>query len=246
MAESFSYELAPNITYWLAPGIHTLGTSEYGQFQPDNGDTFIGAAGAVLSGQGVNQSAFVTTSTDVTIEYLTIENFVSPQGQMVVNHSGGADWTIKYNTIEDNAGAGVGIGTGDSVSYNCLTHNGEYGFSSFAGSHSFTLTANEISYNDTANWEVIDPGCGCSGGGKFWGSSSATVSGNYIHNNSNVGVWVDTDNSGFNISGNYISNNFAEAIIYELSYNARISNNTLIDNGWGAEDSGYLRIRIGG
>jgi hypothetical protein len=31
-----------------------------------------------------------------------------------------------------------------------------------------TLAHNEITGNDTDNWEVIQPGCGCSGGGKFW------------------------------------------------------------------------------
>jgi hypothetical protein len=45
------------------------------------------------------------------------------------------------------------------------------------------------------------------------------------------GAWVDTNNSGFDISDNYISNNYAGAIQYEISYNALISDNTLVDNG---------------
>ena len=57
-AHSASYELAPNTTYWLAPGVHTLGTDQFAQFQPDTGDSFLGAPGAVLTGQGRNISAF--------------------------------------------------------------------------------------------------------------------------------------------------------------------------------------------
>lgn len=56
------------------------------------------------------------------------------------------------------------------------------------------------------------------------------VTGNYIHNNNGVGVWVDTDNAGFLISGNYISNNRDQAIMYEISYNAQITDNTLVGN----------------
>ena len=123
----------PNTTYYLASGTHTLGSSQYGQFQPQNGDTFIGAPGAILNGEGINQSAFDGTSTGVTIEYLTVENFVAPDGQMVVNHDGGANWTVRTTRSIDNGGAGVGLGTGDVVESNCLSGNDEYGFSSFGG-----------------------------------------------------------------------------------------------------------------
>ena len=85
----------------------------------------------------------------MTIEHLTIENFIAPDGQMVVNHDGGAGWTIEYNTIANNGGAGVGIGSNDVVSHNCLAANDEYGFSSFGGASNVTLTGNEISKNDT-------------------------------------------------------------------------------------------------
>ncbi len=146
---SLSYELQSNTTYYLASGTHTLGSSQYGQFQPQNGDTFIGAPGAILNGEGINQSAFDGTSTGVTIEYLTVENFVAPDGQMVVNHDGGANWTVKYDTVINNGGAGVGLGTGDVVESNCLSGNDEYGFSSFGGASNVTLTGNEISKNDT-------------------------------------------------------------------------------------------------
>ena len=146
---TFSYELSPSKTYYLASGTHTLGSSQFSQFQPQNGDTFIGAPGAILNGEGINESAFDGTSTGVTIEHLTIENFIAPNGQMVVNHDGGAGWTIEYNTIANNGGAGVGIGSSDVVSHNCLAANDEYGFSSFGGASNVTLTGNEISKNDT-------------------------------------------------------------------------------------------------
>ncbi len=327
-AFSESYSLRPDTTYYFASGVHTLGNSIYSQLTPHNGDRFIGAPGAIIDGQSTNESAVVGSAKDVTIEFLTFVNFAAPEGQMVVNHDGGANWTIEHNTIKNNLGAGVGLGTKDIVSGNCLANNDEYGFSSFGGSSHITLANNEVADNDnrgsydesafvvsysvtndvativtrsalktavgaqlvvgngggcTASWctDVTDPAlngtwtiasipnpttltfhvttanvgvtsdrtgtvsdanveCGCSGGGKFWNTTRASVTSNWVHDNGNVGIWPDTDNSGFNFSHNYIAGNWAEGIVYETSYNAQITKNTFVDNGWGGGPSPAL------
>jgi hypothetical protein len=48
---------------------------------------------------------------------------------------------------------------------------------------------------------------------------------------------MDTDNRGFDVEKNYFSRNSAEAIIYEISYNAVIEHNTFIDNDWGSSST---------
>ena len=229
----------PDATYWFLPGTHTIGNDKLSQIIPSDNDSYVGAPGAIISGQGVNDYAFTQQARNVTIEHLTIEDFGKPganNNQGVVNHDAGSNWTIEFNTIEDDAGAGVMLGTNDVLKSNCLTENGQYGFSAYtpAGPKNITVTDNEISYNDTYNWEKKDPGCGCSGGGKLWDTDGASITGNYIHNNQNVGVWADTDNTGIDIAGNYISDNYAEGVIYEISYNGRIANNTFIHDGVGA------------
>lgn len=45
-------------TFWLKPGTHTLGADAFGQVQPKDGDTYLGAPGAVLDGRNVNHAAF--------------------------------------------------------------------------------------------------------------------------------------------------------------------------------------------
>ena len=294
-------------TYYFATGTHTLGTSGI----PDQpGDTFVGAPGAILNGDRTSTEAFQGDNTGVTVEYLTIEDFNTPMNQMVVNHNGASNWTVEFNTIENNGGGGVGLATNSVVSDNCLTNNSQYGFQSFANATNVVLTNNEIGYNDTSGlydqlsptssyavsgdvatvttvaemnnvvgtslalsgmgdlalngtWTVTSvpnattftfsvttanvgpvtspagrvedahPTCGCSGGGKLTYTTDAMITGNYIHDNGNVGIWIDTDNAGFDISDNYISNNWNNGIEYEVSYNALISDNTLIDNAWG-------------
>ena len=234
---------APGTTFWLKPGVHTFGDDQYDQVQPKNGDVFIGAPGAVIDGRWVNKYAFTGYAENVTVSYLTIQHFGQGLddngGQSVVNHDSGDNWYIHHNTIQSNAGAGVFMGNGGRVVKNCLRLNGEYGFQSFEenGARNVVLRGNEIARNNTADWEAIQPGCGCSGGGKFWNTHNARVVGNYVHHNYGTGLWADTNDVGFLFERNYISDNQDHGLFYETSYNALIRKNTFARNGWttGAE-----------
>ncbi len=250
---TFSATLPASTTYWFAPGTHTLGTGEYSQVDAGTDDTFIGGPGAVVDGQDQNDFAFAGSGNDVTIEYLTIENFTAPQSQGVVNQNLSSGWVVENSTVQDNPyGAGVMVDTNGVLNDDCLTKNGQYGFQTYSGSDSqsvsnLTITNNEISYNDTQNYDTDGTGsCGCTGGAKFWNAIGATVTGNYVHDNESVGLWMDTNNVGFNVSDNYFSHNWDVAIQYEISYNVSITNNTFVDNGWiaGPNNPGTGAIEI--
>jgi parallel beta-helix repeat protein len=222
-------------TYWFAPGTHTLGTGQYSQIAPGNNATFIGGPGAILDGQSKNQYAFTGNARGVTLEYLTITNFgaaYSNNNEGVVNHNSGTAWVIRYCTVANVEGAGVFIGDSNEVCCNCIKNNGQYGFSMYKpeGVKHIRLDSNEIAGNNTDNWEARQPGCGCTGGGKFWDVDGAEVRGNYVHDNKSVGLWADTDNRHFLFEGNYISDNDAEGIFYEISYNFLIQDNTFLRN----------------
>jgi hypothetical protein len=234
----------PNRTYWFVKGIHTLGTGEYDNIDPANGDTYIGAPGAILDGQHDNNSAFDGTSTHVTIGYLTIRNFGTwggDQQEGVVNHDSADYWDIIHTTIYANAGAGAMLGSHDTLAYDCLSHNQQYGFSAYSNYGDvvdLVLTHNEIIGNDTYNYEARYNGCGCSGGGKFWNVINAVVTDNWVVNNLSVGLWADTDNAGFEFVGNYIQNSYNIGLQYEISYNALIEDNTFVHNGVGEGSTG--------
>lgn len=219
-------------TFWFAPGTHTLGTNEFDQIIPADNSRFVGAPGAVLDGQKVNRYAFTQQARGVTIEYLTIQNFGPVGGnpnEGVVNHDGGDDWTIRFNTIRENAGAAVMLGSGSVVRYNCVTRNEQYGFNGGSVTD-VVLDHNELSYNATYDWEAKVEGCGCTGAGKFWSVTNATVTHNYVHHNYGAGLWADNNNSGFLIEDNYVADNDGEGILYETSYNAVIRNNAIVRN----------------
>lgn len=229
-------------TFWFEPGAHTLGNDLYYQINAAPGATYVGAPGAVIDGQNLNLYAFSGTAENVTIKYLTIKNFGrgnDNNNEGVVNHNSGKNWNIHHNTIINNDGAGVFVGTDNTVSYNCLKDNGQYGFSMFnppiegdSAIKNITLDHNEIAGNNTDDWERQIDGCGCTGGGKFWDVQGAKVTNNWVHGNKSTGLWADTNNIDFLFEGNYIEDNNGEGIWYEISYNATIRNNVMRRNGW--------------
>ena len=233
-ASSGSYDTA-GTTYYFASGIHTLTN----QIIPGNNSMYIGAPGAIIDGDNAETALFEQHASGVTIEYLTIENYDVNENEGVVNHDSGANWTIEYNTVEGSGGgqngtggSAVMLGNGNTMENNCLTNNAQLGFNAYSdsGNTNITVSDNEISYNGNPTQNA---GCGCDGGGKLFFTTNSSFTNNYIHNNGGVGLWGDTNNAGISMTGNYISNNYSHGIMYEISYNALIQNNTLVDNSWG-------------
>jgi hypothetical protein len=220
-------------TFWLSPGTHTLASDQFGQVIPKDGDVYLGAPGAVLDGRRINQAAFTQQAADVVIRGLTIRGFVAPLNQGVVNHDSGARWVVEGNIIEDNDGAAMMAGTGQVVRGNCLRNNGQYGinaYSSGGGLTDLVIEDNEITGNNTGDWETQVPGCGCTGGAKFWSVDGADIRNNWVHHNHGAGIWADTNNNDFVVEGNLIEDNDNEGLFYELSYNLELSGNTFRRN----------------
>jgi parallel beta-helix repeat protein len=147
---------------------------------------------------------------------------------------------------QDSEG-GYGLAGASSVviEHDCLTRDAQGGFNIFGGANSSSgnglpaiivsgdiVSGNEISQDGLG--EYPDLGCGCSGGGKFLWSHNAVFTNNYVRDNyGDAGVWFDFDNTGTQVQGNYISSNWEWGILYEASYNALITDNTITGNGWG-------------
>ncbi|MFC4001646.1 right-handed parallel beta-helix repeat-containing protein [Prauserella oleivorans] len=225
----------PGTTFWLAPGTHRLGDGQYDQVIPKDGNTYVGAPGAVVDGQRRNQFAFTQHATDVTIRHLEVRNFVPPHNQGVVNHDSGDGWVIEHNTLRDNEGAALMAGARQQVRGNCLRDNGQYALNAYQDGDSITdlvLEGNEITGNNTGDWENRIEGCGCTGGVKFWAIDGGDVRGNWIHDNRGPGLWADTNNNDLVIENNVIERNDGAAIIYETSYNAVIRGNLFRENNW--------------
>jgi len=268
-----SYLLNPDTVYYLLPGVHV------GDFQADTNDAFVGGLSGgtptVLTGNysglywAIDSNSTIGDQADVTVEYLTVEKYQSAGNSAAINPDSNTGWVIQYNTITLNApGAGVILGSGNVLKDNCLTLNGQYGFQSVVvnpwgkdsltgGAYNLTVEGNEISYNDTCDYEGLldnsaigwskhnpvppqyqNPQCGPvtpdgdQGGFKLWRTNGVTIRDNYIHNNWGPAAWADTDNANTTYTDNVITDNDEGAIIEEISYNFSISGNYMADNGW--------------
>ncbi|MET8472520.1 right-handed parallel beta-helix repeat-containing protein [Streptomyces sp. NPDC006422] len=222
-------------TFWLRPGKHRLKAARYAQVIPKKGDIYIGAPGAVLDGRKVNQYAFGGQASDVEIRHLTVERFVPPQNEGVVNHGSADRWIIENSTIQRNKGAAMMTGAHQRIRANCLRDNGQYGVNGYKDgdtARGLVVEGNEVVGNNTDDWEKKQPGCGCTGGMKFWAVDGADIRGNWIHDNRGAGLWADNNNNDFLIENNLIESNDGAALMYETSYNAIVRNNTMRNNNW--------------
>ncbi|MER5227252.1 right-handed parallel beta-helix repeat-containing protein [Streptomyces flaveus] len=225
----------PNTTFWLRPGKHRLVPEQYAQVIPKKGNTYLGAPGAVLDGGKANQYAFGGEATDVTIRYLTVQHFVPPHDEGVVNNGSNDGWVIEHATIQKNSGAGMMAGARQKIRANCLRDNGQYGINAYKDGDSIrdlVVEDNEIVGNNTDDWERKKPGCGCTGGAKFWAVNGADIRGNWVHDNRGTGLWADQNNNDFLFEDNVLEANDGAALMYETSYNAVIRNNTVRRNNW--------------
>lgn len=222
-------------TFWLRPGRHRLEPDRHAQVIPKKGNRYLGAPGAVFDGRKTNQYAFGGAARDVTIRHLTVQGFVAPHDEGVVNHDSADGWVIEHAKIQYNSGAGLMAGARQRVRASCLRGNGQYGMNAYKGTgplRDLVLDGNEIVGNNTGDWERRRKGCGCTGGVKFWAVDGADIRGNWVHDNRGVGLWADTNNNDFRIEGNVLEANDGAALIYETSYNAVIRRNTFRRNNW--------------
>ncbi|MHB9756154.1 right-handed parallel beta-helix repeat-containing protein [Streptomyces sp. BYX5S] len=220
-------------TFWLRPGTHRLEAARYAQVIPKKGNRYLGAPGAVLDGRKVNQYAFGGQAPDVVIRHLTVQRFVPPQNEGVVNHGSADGWIIEHSTIQRNAGAGMMTGARQQIRANCLRDNGQYGINGYKDgdtARDLVVEDNEIVGNNTDDWERRQPGCGCTGGMKFWAVNGADIRGNWVHDNRGAGFWADNNNNDFLIEDNLFEDNDGAALMYETSYNAIIRKNTMRHN----------------
>ncbi len=174
---------------------------------------------------------------DVSVEYLDISHDLHNTTGTIYTGTG---WTITHNDIHDGystPGLGVAIYGGDqgTIEFNCLSRMGDYGVNLFGSNSRFD-------YNEVfeSNYRP-DPGCGCSGGGKWWGTLNADISDNAFIGDSpaqGVPVWLDNGNSGTRVEGNYFYKSYGTALTSETGFDLHVTGNLFVDGGWGKGSGG--------
>ena len=173
---------ANNTTYYIQPGTYSTVYANTPGLNDWIVGEYSGGVGATINFSYTVQYGFTSQDTpgssaiNDTIEYMTMTG----TSGAIVGVGGPPDYVegspgglrAEYNTLEDSyggaGGVGIFVGSYDDIEYNCLTHNGQYGFSASCGPagnavncnanpindgvQHITLSHNEISYNDVCNW----------------------------------------------------------------------------------------------
>ena len=192
----------------------------------------VGVAGLDMAVAANTPVYYGDLSGGVTVLYLDISHDLHNTTGTIYTGSG---WTVSHNNIHDGystPGNGIAIYGGDQgvIEYNCLAKMGTYGVSIFGVNNKFRH--NEIFESNY----LRDPGCGCSGGGKWWGTVNADIVDNAFVNDSPGGgspVWLDNGNTGTLISGNYFDKSYGSAVVSETGFNLNITGNLFMNGGWG-------------
>jgi parallel beta-helix repeat protein len=190
--------------------------------------------GAVLTGldtyaAGIKGYGGSAGQHDVTVRGFTIEHFRNAwTAGTLAPVTPGWNWTIENNVVRYNNQAGVSVGNGSIVRGNNIHHNGHIGITG-GPVNGVLIESNEIAFNNTGSYDS-----GHAGGLKIFGgtvgSTNLMVRGNWVHDNTAHGLFVDTNVRNVIIETNTIENNSYTGILYETSWNAVIRNNVLRNN----------------
>jgi parallel beta-helix repeat protein len=173
---------------------------------------------------GTTPHAFSATVSNVTIKNLTIEKYAAPaETGAIVARTG---WTISNNTVAYNHGGGIQIGSNSVIESNYVHHNGQVGITGGDGSGAL-IQNNEVAYNNTVGFDFSWQ----AGGIYYANSTGVVIKGNYVHDNSGMGIHLDYQAYDWLIQGNRTQNNEFTGIDNEIGYNGTASYNISQNDG---------------
>lgn len=202
-------------------------------------------AGHTVETSVVN-NAFGGPANNITVEYLTVEEFANmyPVGAIGAAHganglSQGTNWTVNHCEVKLNHGTGVRIGYRMHILNNYIHDNGQLGVGGGLGTPAnpetestnsgILIEGNTINHNDYAHF---NPGWGA-GGTKFGATSGIILRRNVIEHNEGSGIHFDIDCQNELVDGNVlIDNSDGDGLEQEIGEGTSVfRNNLLLRNG---------------
>jgi hypothetical protein len=179
--------------------------------------------------------AFSGAASHVTIRGLVIEKYANPALHGAIHTDApsgqpGRDWVIEHNEVRDNHAAGIRADQGTQILHNNIHHNGEAGI--LAAGDGVLVQGNWIAYNNTVGYNFA------AAGGKFNGTTNLVVRNNYVHHNNGPGLKTDHDSYNTLYEYNFTSHNQTAGIAHEISFDAVIRYNTIVEDGYDPSHSG--------
>ncbi|MFQ5554424.1 MAG: right-handed parallel beta-helix repeat-containing protein, partial [Acidimicrobiia bacterium] len=216
--------LPPGAALYLEAGLHPRQS-----VSPKPGQTFVGAPGALLDGQGQYVHAFASKGPpavdNVTISGVEITGYDPAHNEGAI-HTDGSGWTVSDCEIHHTDNVGIVLTDGGVVE-RCNLHHNKQTAIRIDGATGAVVADNEIANNNYLDAHMHIG----SGGAEFTNTTNLVVRGNHVHDNHGHGLWAVADNVDVLYEGNVVENNYRAGIFHAQSYAAIIRNNTLRNNG---------------
>lgn len=183
----------------------------------------------------VLDTAFLSTASNVTFQYLTIKGFANPIQRAGIEPTNGnpvptssVNWVIKNCDFYNNHAAGVRVAFGLQLYNSYLHDNGSLGIDGGTNSGApsgVIIQGNVISHN---NYAKVLSASGA-GGFKVGYTTNLILRGNTITYNDGTGVHFDQTSANPLVDGNVITDNAGGAGIgYEISVNSAVIRNNIV------------------
>jgi parallel beta-helix repeat protein len=164
----------------------------------------------------------------VTIQNLTVEKFAAPNLLGTIEVEGAND-VVENNWVTHSHGEGIELHQSSALNVvidsNEVVEMGESGINTGSGNNTH-VTNNRIERNNEDGTSYTYE----AGGTKFAGDANTLIKGNMVLCNNGNGLWGDINDNGATYLANTISNNLLFGIVYEISHNGTIIQNTLTNN----------------
>lgn len=135
--------------------------------------------------------------------------------------------TISHGNFSYNSQIGLDINGVNyvTVENSAMTYNGQVGVE-ISHSSNITINANNISNNNTDNYNVTQEAAGLKG----TNVTSVRVENNWVSENASNAIWFDENSNGIVVSANQVLRNKCYAIYFELNTGPLIVGNVVYDN----------------
>jgi parallel beta-helix repeat protein len=214
-------------TFCLKAGTHVISGS--GILVKSN-DNFIGEPGTILDGQNTATYGLQGYGGSTGQSYVTVKGLVF---QRFTAHAikSGWNWTIENNEITGLPATAIGVAMNNNgvLRGNRIHHNQWYAINGGPGAN-FLIENNEIDFNYLCNCKPGDEGASKLVGSGNGVLDGVTWRGNRFHDNYGMAIWSDGNIKNAVYENNTIENNRGVGIFHEISWDAKIRNNTLRNN----------------
>jgi parallel beta helix pectate lyase-like protein len=182
----------------------------------------------------VASRAFYSSADNVTIDQLVVTRFACNLQTGAVESNGGENWTVTDNEISHCHGTGLRTHAGMTWARNYIHHHQQMGVVGGNGGVDgapgtpMSMIDNEIAFNNYRNLYQVGHEAG---GVKIVFSNDFTASGNNVHHNVGIGLWMDINNYDYELFENTCDDNTFPGIFIEISQGGLIHDNVVRRNG---------------